>query len=184
MYFFQKSIRNFKRFLKSHLLNIFKDLKLIIYLAQTADQLHKLNDLFNSTQQSIDNQISQIYNEASNSLSELVNEANQIAENPSGRNVNEISDRLENELLKIQSLLSSSKGQENLQKLVNMARESQQQLKDTDNNLKSFMAQRDVVNELIDDVNDKLAFVEQKNQREAVEAQKDLETLNVSLLTL
>lgn len=68
---------------------------------------------------------------------------------------------------------------EKLQKLIDMAHESQRRLKETDHNLKEFMVQRDKLNELVDSLNDQLSGIEQKGQRNVLDAQKDLEHLKV-----
>lgn len=153
----------------------------------SAGQLNKLNDLFVSTQGSLNDRIEQIYDQTKVSLADLVNEANQLNQlDKSLSDMSEFSVRLEQAIKDAQPLLNARENYNQiaeLNRLIEMARDSKKQLENTDNNLKAFLAQRDVVNEKIDEVNEKLTEIEQKGQREMEEAQRDVNELMVSFLS-
>lgn len=142
----------------------------------------KLNDLFDATQHGLTDRIDQIYSEASSSLAALINRANQLSEMQDPSSLKEVSDQLDQAVTNVQPLLDSNATPEKiaeLNKLVEMARKSRENLEDIDTNLKAFMAQRDVVNELIDGTNEKLNAVADKELRPSGEAQNDIEDLKV-----
>jgi hypothetical protein len=145
--------------------------------------LAKLNDLFDATRTSLNDRIDQIYSEASGSLAALINEANQLSETPNPTGTKEVSDRLDQVVSNVQPLLDSNSNPEQvaeLNRLVEMARKSRENLEDVDNNLKAFLAQRDVVNDLVDSANEELNAISDKELRPTGEAQNDIQELKVN----
>jgi hypothetical protein len=145
--------------------------------------LAKLNDLFDATHTSLNDRIDQIYSEASGSLATLINEANQLSETPNPTGTKEVSDRLDQVVSNVQPLLDSNSNPEQvaeLNRLVEMARKSRENLEDVDNNLKAFLAQRDVVNDLVDSANEELNAISDKELRPTGEAQNDIQELKVN----
>lgn len=143
----------------------------------------KLNDLFDATRTSLNDRIDQIYSEASGSLATLINEANQLSETPNPTGTKEVSDRLDQVVSNVQPLLDSNSNPEQvaeLNRLVEMARKSRENLEDVDNNLKAFLAQRDVVNDLVDSANEELNAISDKELRPTGEAQNDIQELKVN----
>jgi hypothetical protein len=116
----------------------------------------------------------------------LINDAQQVLTDPQAKsdNYNQISTQLANSITeaqqKFQPLLDSNSEQfSELNRLIEMARISQKNLEDMDNNLKAFLAQRDVVNELLDVENEKLNAISDRDLRPVDDAQNDIEELKV-----